>query len=367
MFRAIDRLRTASDVSANAHAVAASNGAAGMKAWAVPAALVVAVEYAVALAIGFRAGFHYSIPFDRYLSIGLVVAVGGSLIALLLRTAHLAWRQEERPIRRIASEAPKLAGFVAGVMLVTLQMAALSWLKVMIPLATSFWADPMLADLDKLLFGTDPWRLTHALVGNAGWIDTAYITWTPVKLWGVLILILMPESARKSQAMLSYFMVFSTGLLVAYLLPSAGPVFYELVGHGDRFAELPINPWVHVTASYLWADYLAAGGSIGTGISAMPSMHVAIAAWMALVLGAYLPRLKIFGWAYFAVILFGSVHLGWHYLLDGLVAWLGVVLIWRLVPSLFYERRGTLPASTIQQTTVSVRELKVATSSEAAQ
>jgi hypothetical protein len=66
------------------------------------------------------------------------------------------------------------------------------------------------------------------------------------------------------------------------------------------------------------------------GISAMPSVHVAVAVLFA-VLGwrtaAWL------GWlftGYACVVLIGSVHLGWHYAVDGYVSAVVAPLIWAL-------------------------------------
>jgi membrane-associated phospholipid phosphatase len=99
---------------------------------------------------------------------------------------------------------------------------------------------------------------------------------------------------------------------------------------GSRFRALPIEPWVATTRDYLWADYLHPNGAIGGGISAMPSMHVAIALWVALTLRAYFKRLQWLGWAWFAAILIGSIHLGWHYALDGIAASLIAAIAWRV-------------------------------------
>jgi hypothetical protein len=118
------------------------------------------------------------------------------------------------------------------------------------------------------------------------------------------------------------------GTLGQYLGASAGPIFYESIQLGDRFAELPISPLTAAAREYLWVNYLKDGGLIGSGISAMPSMHVAIALWIAMVVRSLLPRLQILGWAYFVIILVGSVHLGWHYAVDGIVASALVPLVW---------------------------------------
>ena len=45
-------------------------------------------------------------------------------------------------------------------------------------------------------------------------------------------------------------------------------------------------------------------------------------------LRAFWPRLQWAGWAYVALIWFGSVHLGWHYFSDGVAGIAGALLVW---------------------------------------
>ena len=63
-----------------------------MKTWAVPAAIIVCIEYMVALAIGARVGFHYAIPFSAYLIAALVVIVAALVLLLVFRLAVSAKR-----------------------------------------------------------------------------------------------------------------------------------------------------------------------------------------------------------------------------------------------------------------------------------
>lgn len=67
----------------------------------------------------------------------------------------------------------------------------------------------------------------------------------------------------------------------------------------------------------------------GMGISAMPSLHNAIA--VLYVFAAF--RIgKLIGWfmtAYAVLIFIGSIHLAWHYAVDGIVAAIGMWAIWR--------------------------------------
>jgi membrane-associated phospholipid phosphatase len=206
-------------------------------------------------------------------------------------------------------------------------MAVLMWLKIMLPFAVPFWADPLLANMDHALFRAEPWQLARG-IGDYALIDRIYVTWGPVMLLTVSVLLLLPESSRKTQSLLSYFLTFAAGAIGEYVLSSAGPVFYQSIGLGDRFANLHVEPWVRTAADYLWAQYQHAGGEIGGGISAMPSLHVAIAAWIALVMRAYVPKVQLIGWIWFAAIFFGSVYLGWHYAMDGIVGILITAIAW---------------------------------------
>ena len=82
----------------------------------------------------------------------------------------------------------------------------------------------------------------------------------------------------------------------------------------------------------------------GGGISAMPSLHVAMAALYAAV-GWRVNRLAgLLLCIYVLIVQLGAVHLGWHYLVDGLagiaLGWLFWVIAWRFAGRWL---RGTVP------------------------
>ena len=60
-------------------------------------------------------------------------------------------------------------------------------------------------------------------------------------------------------------------------------------------------------------------------------MHVAGAAWVAIVVSSYSRLLAPLAWAYFVLILMGSVFLGWHYALDGIAGLIIAILMYRVV------------------------------------
>jgi PAP2 superfamily len=292
------------------------------------------VEYGVALLVGFMAGFKFPLPTDTYALLTSVIAATALVLILLTRLAIYAIAGERHPAGRLLADAqlhaPWLISIAITFFLVGLQIAALTWLKTMLPIAGGFWADPFLAQADKAMLGQDAWVRSHMLFGPMTWIDRVYVTWMPVKLATLLIIILLPLSEARSRALLSYFLIMASGSLGQYLLPSGGPIFYEQLGLGSRFHALPVEPWVAAARDYLWAEYLHPQSAIGAGISAMPSMHVAIALWVALVLKTYLKRWQWVGWAWFAAIFVGSIHLGWHYALDSIAAALIAVIAWQV-------------------------------------
>jgi PAP2 superfamily len=327
----------------SAEAARSERRSGSVKGWVVPAAVVVAIEYLFALVIGASVGFHYRIPFEAYAITGACIALLGITVFIAFKFATCAMQGEPRPARRLLAEFPRCYGFVLGTVLVAVQMAVLTWTKIMLPLATPFWADPLLADVDHAIFRADPWRIVEALFGWAApMVDAAYVTWVLVKFVTLAAVLAAPESRRKAQVLISYFLIMACTALGQYLLSSGGPVFYARLGFGDRFDALPIEPWVKVTTSYLWSDYARAGGEIGTGISAMPSLHVAIALWFALVMRAYLPRAAVLGHVYFALILIGSVLLGWHYAADGIAAIAITLISWRAARSVPIAGPGPL-------------------------
>lgn len=89
--------------------------------------------------------------------------------------------------------------------------------------------------------------------------------------------------------------------------------------------------WALQTQDYLWQGYVTQVNGIGSGISAMPSMHVSIAVLMALCTYRLNKTLGYFACAFAVIIQIGSVHLGWHYAVDGYFSVLSTLAIWKAV------------------------------------
>lgn len=222
------------------------------------------------------------------------------------------WRSgEEHPSRRILAELrPALAGFApiaAGVAILSVFLYSITFLKSMITVVVPFWADDLFAAIDRMLF-IDPQAIGLSLKPALPTIGLFYGLWHAAHLGGILWVLHWREG-DKARHVLSFMLTWSIGMACAYLFSSMGPLF---TGGYDR-AVAPET--VRLAAEFLWANYQAKGALIGGGISAFPSMHVAIAAWLAIVL-ADRGWLKV-GIAYFFGVFACSVILGWHYAIDG--------------------------------------------------
>jgi hypothetical protein len=227
---------------------------------------------------------------------------------------------------------------LAGTVLIAVGAAAFLPLKYAIPHEIPFWLDRPAALAERSLFGTDPWLLLDQIFG--WWtvpMDWLYAAWLPTQLLFLFLLMLAAPSPMKSRALIAYPLIwFVLGAVGAVLLSSAGPIFYDRLYGGDSFAGLrqtldARGAWLVSTESdAMWASYIGAKPGAVAGISAFPSMHVAISFWLVLAARSVAPRFAPLASVYFLLICVGSVQLGWHYASDGLVAVVGTLGLWRL-------------------------------------
>lgn len=235
--------------------------------------------------------------------------------------------------------------FLPGMFYVFLIQRVYISLKAAIPSIVPFSWDLTFAAWDRaLLFGYDAWEITHGLLPSpyaAQVVDELYMLWIYVLFAGVFVAALQPLGDRRRMA---YFL--ATGLswavagsLMAIVFSSAGPVYVERLfgdptyaGLTDRLAQIDRTHPVAalVTIEKLWQGYTGAAGVTVMGISAFPSMHLCMAALNTV----YAFRFgRAWGWAmalFTAAMLVGSVHLGWHYLVDGLAGIPLALVFWAI-------------------------------------
>lgn len=243
----------------------------------------------------------------------------------------------------------------------SLFQATFSLVKSSIPFFVPFYADPPLAAFDRWLHGgVDPWTIAHRWAG-AFPVERLFPLYLEVWLFpaiGFVVFLALTDRDRERQ--MRFIVLFFTcwvllGTVLAVAGASVGPVFYDALLGGDRFANLTAalaaSPMAANNLSdvqdYLWASYERRGLALGSGISAFPSVHVAVATMIALYLAERRWWLAVPGGAFVAAILFLSVYTGYHYAVDGYFSILAVAAVWaalrRVRPATFASGPVQLP------------------------
>ena len=154
------------------------------------------------------------------------------------------------------------------------------------------------------------------------------------------------KPALRYTYMLSYLASYVIiGMAMAAAMSSARPIFEGTVfGDGTGFAALherqkaqneASGPFTFLLISkYLLNIYTSNEAQFAGGISAMPSMHIVLA-WLCVFAAWHLGRIVgVVFTVYGFCIWFGSVHLGWHYFVEGLVTLIVLTVIWGIVERL---------------------------------
>lgn len=273
--------------------------------------------------------------------------------ALLLFALVLAVADDpRRPLRAFgrrvrALAAPRPAATALFLLALPLLFDGYTTAKNLLSVSRTFDWDLRLADADRWLHGgTDPWRWLFPWLGHepvtrvleafydTGWFLTNSLTVAAVAL-------VRRDDALRGQFFTTFLLAWILlGTLAAGFFLSAGPAYFgHVTGDHERFGPLvsflSFSHGLEHSASdyqaYLWRLFQRGDAGFGSGISAFPSMHLAMSTLSALA-GFRLHRAAgVALSAHGAVILVGSVHLGWHYALDGYASIAAVILLWYAV------------------------------------
>lgn len=233
------------------------------------------------------------------------------------------------------------------ILFMPLFMSSFTSFKTLIPIINPFSWDPAFAKFDAMIHGGfQAWQLCQPIFGMpflTTVINFSYNLWLFVML---AVLYWQAFSLRDSRLRMQFILSFTLswvllGTVAAILFSSAGPCYYGRVVEGDNIfqplmeylilAHKSSPVWALDTQEMLWKAYKNSKISLGGGISAMPSMHVSMAFLFTLIGWRNNRPIGIMFSIYAIIIMIGSVHLGWHYAIDGYVVILGTLLIWHCV------------------------------------
>ena len=241
---------------------------------------------------------------------------------------------EGHPIRPIRNPVLRLANLAIVLISLAVFMDAFAIFKAAIPLIHPFGLDGALHAVDVVLhLGVEPWRLTHVLAPGpvaTRVLDMVYVSWIPVSVGVLVVAALSLEPVWRKRFLLSFLAVWIiVGTLLATAFSSAGPCFARYIPDAPSYSGLMDRLYqqhqvVELTSlaiqESLWSNHLSGSPAALRGISAMPSVHVALSVLCWLAIRA---RSRPWGWlagAYALLMFVATVHLGWHYAVDGYVA-----------------------------------------------
>jgi hypothetical protein len=227
----------------------------------------------------------------------------------------------------------RISNGLHAVIFMTAYMVGYTFIKRAIPLAVPFQWDGTFIAWDKALhFGTHPYQWLSPLLDHAwitfilnvnynGWFFVMFTLWFWQGFDG-------RDTELRQRFLLGFTLTWFLGTCVlGTLLSSVGPCFIGRLHPGDE-TYTPLMQWLATAnADYpiwslnvmdeLWKNY-ESGSGVVNGISAMPSMHVGTSVLFALL--GFASGKRWIGWllSAFALLIFiGSIHLGWHYAIDG--------------------------------------------------
>jgi hypothetical protein len=344
---------------------ACSNGAESSKSLSLKSALIpLRANSAILLITGLYvlAGYlvQQAYDLDGFIKLRLhygVIDVFAVFASILFFAAHLIIRAPYlrhgvtglktmlRQIREVYLTAERVLGFLFLYISLAPFLSVFLSFKTGIPRIHPFAWDETFMQWDyHLHFGHHPWTLLQPLFGRpriTRAIDVLYIWWLPLLLIFIFWMAWTRRRVLRSRFFFALGCVWAVlGSFVATVFSSGGPCYYSyLVRPENPF--IPLMSYLHSIdatrdlaalriQNRLWETYTGATHFDFAGISAMPSIHLAGAMLFALT-GYQVSRWL--GWVLFgycAIIQIGSVHLGWHYAIDGYAGMVFTWLIWRL-------------------------------------
>lgn len=258
------------------------------------------------------------------------------LIGILAGFVVLALTVESKALR---VRAPVI---IYAILASILLQAGFSIFKNAMPFVAPYFADPFMAMVDwGLHFGVDPWVIAHKLgdfLPTDIMLHTYFAAWIlPAFSLPIIIAATDDNYERMGRTVILFAVAWIfVGNILAFAGLSVGPVYYDRLLGGVRFADLAValqetgvaSSRIGETQQVLWDIYIGKIPKVGSGISAFPSVHVSIATVTAIYLCERSKWLIPVAAAFLFMTLFLSVYTGYHYAVDGYASILIIFALW---------------------------------------
>lgn len=304
-----------------------------------------------AVCIGIFAAYGIGIAPDLIFANGRLYLLAGFAMLVIDASLVLIRNRPGSPTRflletyRARLADPRTIASIPTFALIVVFMPFFSKLKSMIPLFNDFTWDAAFVAWDRaIFFGNDAWQILQPVFGypiiTAG-MAVLYHAWMLLIYAGTLFfLFYRGGSSIRRQYLVGFFLIWTViGGAMATALASVGPCFVgPILGDPTFDAQMAYLdaaneqvPILTLHVQELLLDWYNAGErGLGSGITAMPSMHVSMAMLFWLAIRRVSPAAGRFFFVFLVLIWIGSVHLAYHYAVDGLVSIVATAIIWKL-------------------------------------
>lgn len=195
-----------------------------------------------------------------------------------------------------------------------IQTANITLISLTLLQSMTAWRDPLFWALEGGLLN---WVTGHAFLVLA-WETLYHSAWT-IELGAVFLLFVIGrEPGLLARFLVSFILIFYLGRLIGLLTPVMGPAFYrpELFPYLDGTPSGMAMAYIARLIAMDPANVTLNAALLG-GVSAMPSLHIAMVGLTSYWLGVGNRKTMFFTVPWVLTVWAATVMLGWHYALDG--------------------------------------------------
>lgn len=293
---------------------------------------------------------HYTTA-TLYLRWSVITISNMALLYMLWLVMRLLLQGHEQPAKVLKQKMgqvllvnDRLAHAVHSTCIFMALLVVFGSVKSTMPDVIPFTWDETLIRLDRVLFsGVDPYKVTGLVFGNTYGIvglNFVYNLWLVIVIGSMLWTPWIENHTLRLRYILTALLTwFVGGNILAIYFSSAGPCFVGLLIGDNTFEPLMRlltevdnetgMVWALIAQEMLWSAYAQNDGAI-SGISAMPSMHVALSVILACIGWQIGGIWRWLGTVFAGCIYVGSIQLGWHYASDGIIGGALALLFWKV-------------------------------------